>query len=113
MNERSAEKEGEGFFLNDPRKLFNPFPDLKYFRENHPIFYYPPLSSWFIFSYDDVVTLFQDPRLSADRMKVKRFRGTVMPAIAGPLELAGPRYYHYPKRLRSRRTSWCSGPEWD
>ena len=29
MNEKSAEKEGEGFFLN---KLFNPFPDLKYFR---------------------------------------------------------------------------------
>ena len=57
------------FFLNDPQKLFNPFPDLRYFRENHPVFYYPPLSSWFIFSYDDVVSLFQDPRLSADRMK--------------------------------------------
>jgi cytochrome P450 len=27
------------------------------------------LKSWFIFSYDDVVSLFQDPRLSADRMK--------------------------------------------
>ena len=36
MNERSAEKEGEGFFLNDPQKLFDPFPHLKYFRENHP-----------------------------------------------------------------------------
>jgi hypothetical protein len=32
MNERSAEKEGEGFFLNDPRKLLNPFPNLEYFR---------------------------------------------------------------------------------
>ena len=69
MTERSADKEREGFFLNDPQKLFNPFPDLRYFRENHPVFYYSPLSSWFIFSYDDVVSLFQDPRLSADRMK--------------------------------------------
>jgi cytochrome P450 len=27
------------------------------------------LKSWFIFSYDDVVSLFQDPRLSTDRME--------------------------------------------
>ena len=27
------------------------------------------MSSWFIFGYDDVVSLFQDPGLSADRMK--------------------------------------------
>jgi cytochrome P450 len=55
MTERSADKEGEGFFLNDPQKLFDPFPHLRYFRENHPVLYYPPLGSWFIFSYDDVV----------------------------------------------------------
>jgi hypothetical protein len=62
MIERSADKEVEGVFLNSAEKLFNPFPDLKYFRENHPVFYYPPLSSWFIFSYDDVVSLFQGLR---------------------------------------------------
>jgi hypothetical protein len=69
MPERSADKEGGRFFLNDPQKLFDPFPDLKYFRENHPVFYCPPLNSWFIFSYDDVVSLFQDSRLSARPMK--------------------------------------------
>jgi cytochrome P450 len=69
MTERIDDKEGEHFFLNDPHKLDNPFPDLKYFRENHPIFYYPPLGSWFVFRYDDVLSLFQDTRLSADRMK--------------------------------------------
>jgi hypothetical protein len=69
MTQSSADKEGEGLFLNDPQKLFDPFFDLKYFRENHPVFYYPPLKSWFIFSYDDVVSLFQDPSLSTTEWK--------------------------------------------
>lgn len=65
----SDPREGEEFFLNVPEKLDNPFPDLKYFRERRPVFYYPPLQTWFIFRYDDVSTLFHDARLSADRMK--------------------------------------------
>ena len=59
-------KESKDFFLNDPQKLDNPFPDLKYFLEHRPVFYYPPLNTWFIFQYDDVATLFQDAKLSAD-----------------------------------------------
>lgn len=62
-------REGEGFFLNSPQKLDNPFPDLQYFRENRPIFFYPPLDQWFVFKYDAVNELLSDPRLSADRMK--------------------------------------------
>ena len=62
-------REGPGFFLNDPAKLNDPFPDLKYFRENRPVFYYRPLKQWFIFSYDHVSALLTDPRLSANRMK--------------------------------------------
>jgi cytochrome P450 len=69
VTERVDAREAEGFFLNDPRKLDDPFPDLEYFRENRPVFYYPPLNEWFIFGYDDVASLFSDPRLSADRMK--------------------------------------------
>jgi len=65
----SDPREGEEFFLNVPEKLDNPFPDLKYFREQRPVFYYSPLQTWFIFRYDDVSTLFHDARLSADRMK--------------------------------------------
>jgi hypothetical protein len=42
-------REGDGFFLNVAEKLDNPFPDLKYFRENRPVFYSPPLSIWFVF----------------------------------------------------------------
>jgi len=34
------EREAAGFFLNDPKKLDNPFPDFVYFRENRPVFYY-------------------------------------------------------------------------
>jgi cytochrome P450 len=63
------DREGVGFFLNSPEKLDNPFPDLQYFRERRPIFFYPPLDEWFIFRYDDVESLFADARLSADRMK--------------------------------------------
>lgn len=62
-------RESKDFFLNDPRKLDNPFPDLQYFRENHPVFFYAPLNQWFIFKYDDVADLFSDSRLSANRMK--------------------------------------------
>jgi len=65
----SDPREGEEFFLNVPEKLDNPFPALKYFREQRPVFYYPLLHTWFIFRYDDVSTLFHDARLSADRMK--------------------------------------------
>jgi cytochrome P450 len=65
----SDPREGEEFFLNVPEKLDNPFPDLRYFREHRPVFYYPPLKTWFVFRYDDVSTLFHDARLSADRMK--------------------------------------------
>jgi cytochrome P450 len=69
MIEKVDDREGKDFFLNDPQKLNNPFPDLKYFREHHPVFYYLPLNTWFIFQYDHVTSLFQDARLSADRMK--------------------------------------------
>lgn len=69
MVERVDTREDSEFFLNVPRKLDDPFPDLKYFRENRPVFYYPPFDQWFIFGYDDVGSLFHDPRLSADRMK--------------------------------------------
>jgi len=65
----SDPREGSEFFLTVPAKLDNPFPDLAYFREHNPVFYYPPLRSWFMFRYDDVSALFHDARLSADRMK--------------------------------------------
>ena len=69
MAERVEPKEAEEFFLNAPEKLNDPFPDLAYFRENRPVFYYPPFDQWFVFGYEDVAGLFHDPRLSADRMK--------------------------------------------
>ena len=51
------ERETTGFFLNHPQKVDNPFPDLAYFRQHHPVFYYPPLGEWFIFSFDTVASL--------------------------------------------------------
>jgi hypothetical protein len=61
----SDPREGNEFFLSVPAKLDDPFPDLAYFREHRPIFYYPPLQSWFVFRFDDVSALFHDARLSA------------------------------------------------
>ena len=49
MIEKIDDREGKNFFLNDPQKLENPFPDLKYFLEHRPVFYSPPLNTWFIF----------------------------------------------------------------
>ena len=56
-------------FSTIPKKLDDPFPDLKYFRENRPVFFYEPLNQWFVFGHDDVTALFADRRLSSDRMK--------------------------------------------
>ena len=63
------EREAEGYFLDVPEKLNDPFPDLAYFRENRPVFYHEALDQWFVFGYDDVSALFSDPKMSADRMK--------------------------------------------
>ncbi len=69
MKEKSDPRETEGFFLNVPEKLDDPFPDLAYFRENRPVFYHEGLGQWFVFGHEDVSRLFSDPRMSADRMK--------------------------------------------
>jgi cytochrome P450 len=82
------DREGAGFFLNVPEKLNDPFPDLAYFRENEPVFYYPPLDQWFVFGYDDVAALFSDPRLSADRMK--GFVAAAPEAVRGPVRKVAP-----------------------
>jgi hypothetical protein len=63
------ETTGAKFFLNDPSKLGNPFPYLKYYQRNKLILYYEPLHQWFVFGYDDVAHLFFAPRFSATWMK--------------------------------------------
>lgn len=82
------EREGAGFFLNVPEKLDDPFPDLAYFRENKPVFYYEPLEQWFVFEYDAVSGMFSDPRLSADRMK--GFVDAAPEEVRGELRKAAP-----------------------
>ena len=62
-------READEFFLAVPAKLDDPFPDLAYLREHRPVFFYPPHNAWYVFPYDLVHALLQDPRLSNDRMK--------------------------------------------
>ncbi|MGI8506715.1 MAG: cytochrome P450 [Solirubrobacteraceae bacterium] len=59
----------ESFFLEDPRKLDDPFADLAWLREHRPVYHRESLDQWFVFRYDDVRALFADRRLSADRVK--------------------------------------------
>jgi hypothetical protein len=47
--EKIDDREGKDFFLNDPQKPDISFPDLKYFLEHRPVFYSPPLNTWFTF----------------------------------------------------------------
>src|SRR5438552_12153035 len=56
------------FFLDDPRKLDDPFEDLAWLREHHPVYRHEPIGQWFVFPYDEVRSLFSDRRMSADRI---------------------------------------------
>jgi len=82
------ELEGAGFFLNDSRKLDDPFDDFKYFREHRPLFRYEPLKSWFAFGYDSVAELFADRRLSANRMR--GFLDTTPPEVREDVRRVAP-----------------------
>jgi cytochrome P450 len=56
------------FFLDDPRKLDDPFADFAWLREHHPVHRHEPIGQWFVFSYEEVRGLLADRRLSANRM---------------------------------------------
>src|SRR5262249_59303848 len=57
------ERETTGFFLNDPQKVDDPFPDLAYFRQHRQVYFYAPLSQWFVFCFDTASSPFPDPNL--------------------------------------------------
>jgi len=59
---------GEPFFMGNAAKLDDPSADLALYREKCSVYYNRPLNQWFVFRYDDVVALFMDSRLSANRM---------------------------------------------
>jgi cytochrome P450 len=56
------------FFLDDPEKLDDPFADLAWLREHHPVHKHEASGQWFVFPYAEVSSLFADRRLSADRI---------------------------------------------
>jgi cytochrome P450 len=58
----------EDFFIDNPKKLDDPFADVAWLREHHPVHRHGPTGQWFVFPYDEVRSLFADKRLSADRI---------------------------------------------
>jgi vitamin D3 1,25-hydroxylase len=58
----------EDFFLDNPRKLNDPFADLAWLREHHPVHRHEASGQWWVFPYDEVRELFADKRMSADRI---------------------------------------------
>lgn len=62
------------FFLDDPRKLDDPFADLAWLREHHPVHRHEPIAEWFVFPYEDVRRLLADPRLSSNRWPASSMR---------------------------------------
>src|SRR5690242_763891 len=76
------------FFLDDPKKLDDPFADLAWLREHRPVYWHEPVKQWFVFPYDDVASLFGDLRLSANR--VAGFVDAVPEAVRGDVRALLP-----------------------
>jgi cytochrome P450 len=74
-------REGEEFFLSVPQRLDNPFPDLQYFREHRPVFYDPPLQTWFVFRYDNVAALFHGTKLSSTFAVLRGLKSAEKPLL--------------------------------
>lgn len=53
MTHQPNERETTWFFMIDPEKLLNPFPDVACFREHNPVFWYEPLQTWSVFRFDE------------------------------------------------------------
>jgi cytochrome P450 len=69
----------EDFFLDNPDKLNDPFPDLAWLREHQPVYKHEASGQWWVFPYDEVRSLFADKRMSADR--IAGFAEAVPPAV--------------------------------
>ncbi len=67
------------FFLDNPQKLDDPFADIAWLREHHPVHRHEASGQWFVFPYDRVRSLFADRRMSADR--IAGFADAVPPSV--------------------------------
>lgn len=67
------------FDLLDPAVVADPYPYYRDLRREHPVHWNARMSAFLISRYDDVVSAFRDPRLSADRITPY-----YAPKLAGP-----------------------------
>ncbi|WNG37059.1 cytochrome P450 [Archangium violaceum] len=60
--------------LVSPQNMLNPFPLYQYLRENDPVHWSDAVHAWFLTRYDDVMSAYRDPRMSANRAKLFEYQ---------------------------------------
>jgi pimeloyl-[acyl-carrier protein] synthase len=75
-----------------PEMRSDPYPVYRRLREEDPVHYSPVIRSWVLSRHADVVAFFSDDeRLSSDRSKAKKYRGTA-PAALGTFQSDPPQH---------------------
>ena len=62
-----------------PEVIADPYPHYARLRSEQPIHWNERYRTWFVARYDDAVTAFKDPRLTADRAAAAKYRGPRRP----------------------------------
>ena len=62
-----------------PEVIADPYPHYARLRAEQPIHWNERYRTWFVARYDDAVTAFKDPRLTADRAAAAKYRGRRRP----------------------------------
>src|SRR5688572_25299808 len=62
-----------------PEVIENPYPHYARLRAEQPIHWSERYRTWFVARYDDAVTAFKEPRLTADRAAAAKYRGRRRP----------------------------------
>ena len=57
----------------DPEFNRDPYPTLKFLRDEDPVHYIPKYDAWLVTRYDDMVAIVTDDRFTVDRRKLSRY----------------------------------------
>lgn len=105
--EKSTASAGRDRNPLSPENLLNPFPFYEELRVNDPVHWSDTLRAWILTRYDDVMNLFRDPRISANRNAVfkHQVQGLGPDTLEDFIEIVGKQMLHKdgPEHIRMRR----------